>query len=103
MYRNQSELSGMYALCRRMRTMIRVEYAIPANPHTPREKLRLAVVCPGVVRIAATRSTAQKCRTVGEAKAAIPPLSVAPLVSAVNVITTNIKPVSAAADKPMIM
>jgi hypothetical protein len=103
MYKTQSELSGVKALWRRMRTMIRLEYAIPARPDTPSEKLRLAVVCPGTVRIAATRSTAQKCRIVGEAKADIPPVSLAPLVSAVSVMTMNIKPVSAAADKPMIV
>jgi hypothetical protein len=99
----QSEVTGAYVFCRRILIVMDDVYAIPPKPITVRQKLRLAVVWPGVVRVAATSRTAQKCRTVGVANASNPAVSSTPLLSAVSVTTTNIRPVRAAAAEPMIM
>ena len=58
--------------------------------------------CQGALVTAATSSTAQKWMMVGVLNAAMAPPSPRP-DSAVSVITTNCRPVSAAADEPTMM
>jgi hypothetical protein len=53
-----------------------------------------------VEAIAATSSTAQKCTTFGVAKALSAPSPPSALMSARSATTTNMSPVSAAADEP---
>jgi hypothetical protein len=72
----------------------------PAAPEMLRHRLKLLAEWPGVDTIAAMRRTAQKCTIVGVANALHVASPAAVLPSARSAITTNCRPVSAAADEP---
>ena len=96
---------GADAVCRRICTITQRMKQRPANPHAPTDPLRVKTVCPGVVRRAASSRTAPKCTTVGVLKARMVATeasgSAITLASPLNATTTNIRPVRAAAEDPV--
>ncbi|TMA23324.1 MAG: hypothetical protein E6J85_02340 [Deltaproteobacteria bacterium] len=76
---------------------------MPATPHSPIAQRAVASTCHGALMIAATSKLAQKCTTLGVPKAET---SSVPLVSSgsapITLMTTNCRPVSAAAEDPTI-
>jgi hypothetical protein len=77
-------------------------YALPSTPAVA--MIADAVTTPrqGALRIAAFRSTAQKWTMVGVPKARVVMEVAGASISAPSTITTNCRPVSAAADEPTI-
>ena len=75
-------------------------YTIPATPTAASESPACETARHGTLRIADMSNTAQKCTTVGVPKA--PTSGPSERASAPSTTTTNCRPVSAAADEPMI-
>jgi len=74
-------------------------YTIPATPTAASESPACETARHGTLRIADMSNTAQKWTTVGCQSAYLRPIERA---SAPSTTTTNCRPVSAAADEPMI-
>ena len=80
----------------------RTAYASPKSPQAASAAPAFETAVHGALTIADTSSTAQKCTMVGVPKARIVAGPVGLLPSDMRVITTNCRPVSAAAEEPTI-
>jgi hypothetical protein len=104
-YQNQSSEVGVYACRMRiMRKRTRTAYTTPYSPVSANIMLGPRSEFQGALNIADTRSAVQKCTTVGELNVSTPSRAwySARSCPATSVITTNIKPVKAPDDEPVI-
>src|SRR5688572_31953108 len=96
---SQSSNTGTYSVCRRVRLATITTYTTPTKPQTPRPSAGLHSACHGALTIAETSRAPQKWTIVGVPNARVVETLNA-FTSEPRTITTNCRPVSAAAEEP---